>query len=137
MSASSTVLTTAAPGSTAFDTPVTYVATVTGGSDGDLVTFYDGTPRDSGHTVGTNTLTGGVASLVLNSPIGTHSISAVYAGNVGGAVTSTSNAISHTVTEDDTHRTVEYQADGNWGTDQSIAEVPAYDAQNNWGAPQV
>ena len=61
-------------------------------SNGEVITFYNGTT-----SVGTGTLTNGVATLTLNSlPIGTDSLTAVYPGDANLGI-STSGAVAFTV----------------------------------------
>jgi hypothetical protein len=81
---------------------VTFTATVSGnyagsGTPGGTVTFLDGNT-----TLGTGSLSGGVATLSIPTLIvGSHAITALYAGDTNHTG-STSNAISQTVSQDDT-----------------------------------
>jgi hypothetical protein len=60
-----------------FGQSVTFTATVTGGSNGDTVTFYDG-----GASLGTGALSSGSASYTSSAlALGSHSITAVYDGD--------------------------------------------------------
>jgi hypothetical protein len=76
---------------------ITFTATVSpvapaSGTLGGIVTFRDGTT-----SIGTGTLSGGIATLTTSSlSVGTHSITAVYAGNVNFN-TSTSPVLTQTV----------------------------------------
>ena len=73
---------------------VTLTATVSGASPTGTVTFSDGTT-----TLGTATLSGGVAKLVLSAgalAAGTHSLTAAYAGDAGN-LPSTSSAVAYRV----------------------------------------
>jgi hypothetical protein len=96
--ASSTISLTSAPNPSILGQVVTLTATVTSGStkipSGDTVTFKDG-----GTTLGTKlTKSSGVATFTTTAlSVGTHSITAVYAGD-SNIATSTSLPLSHAVT---------------------------------------
>ena len=87
----STVTLTSLPNPSTFGTSVTLTATVTSGATGS-VTFHEG-----GTTLGTGTITIGIATLAIRSLAGgTHSITAQYGGdtNYSGSV---STAVSQVV----------------------------------------
>lgn len=74
------------------DSDVTFTATVTGNAPTGTVTFLDGAS-----TLGSGTVANGVASLTISTlGLGTHSITAVYAGDTGNAA-STSAALTQTI----------------------------------------
>ena len=89
----STVTLTSLPNPSTFGTSVTLTATVPSGATGS-VTFHEGAT-----TLGTGTITGGLATLAISSLAGgTHSITAQYGGdtNYSGSV---STAVSQVVTQ--------------------------------------
>ena len=91
--ATSAVTLTSSLNPSTFGASVTFTATVTSGATGS-VTF-----RDGATSVGTGTISGGVATLAISSlAVGTHSITAHYAGdaNYGDA---TSSAVSQVVSK--------------------------------------
>jgi hypothetical protein len=92
-SATTTTLTSSVNPST-FNQQITFTAvvTATSGAPAGLVTFKDGTIA-----LGTGTLSGGMASIIVsNLAIGTHSITAAYGGDTNFSG-STSSAVSQTV----------------------------------------
>ncbi len=72
---------------------ITLTATVTGSSPTGTITFKDGSA-----TLATRMLGSGAASYAVALPAGSHSLTAVYTGNVGNAA-STSSALSQSVTQ--------------------------------------
>ena len=71
----------------AFSTPVTFTATVPNGATG-TVTFYD-----NGVSIGTGTVTAGVATYTTSTlSVGTHPISATYGGDTNYSSVSTTTA---------------------------------------------
>jgi len=98
-SATTTKLTKNTTGPITSGTSVTFTATVAAVSpgagipaNGDTVTFMD-----NGSSIGTGTLSAGVAMLITTTlPTGSNSITAVYSGDTD-YTTSTSNALSQTV----------------------------------------
>ena len=100
VTSTTTATTTALAASTttpAVGASVTLTATVSPSAATGTVTFYDGTT-----SLGTGTLSSGTATLATSfSTAGTHSITAVYGGSTTYA-TSTSSAISLTVTSSGT-----------------------------------
>lgn len=105
-SASTTSALSAAPTSVVAGQPVTLTATVTtvapgSGTPVGSVTFFDG-----GTPIGTVALAGGTAALVTTSlNAGSHNITFVYDGNANFG-SSSSNAVSVTVTQANTSTTV-------------------------------
>src|SRR6267378_5655385 len=91
--ATTTTLTSSLNPSTSVD-PVTFTATINPAvPDTETVTFYDGTTE-----IGTGITSGSVATLTTSLSVGTHEITATYAGDASFD-TSTSPAISQLVNE--------------------------------------
>jgi len=98
-SSTTTKLTKNTSGPITSGTSVTFTATVAAVSpgaglpaNGETVTFMD-----NGSSIGTETLSGGVATLITTTlPVGSNSITAIYSGDTD-YTTSTSNALSQTV----------------------------------------
>jgi Bacterial Ig-like domain (group 3) len=101
-SATTTTLTSSVNPST-YRQPVTFTAvvTATSGSPTGLVTFKDGSS-----TLGTGTVSGGVASVMVSTlAVGTHSITAAYGGDTN-YLSSTSAAHTQTVSKASTTTTL-------------------------------
>ena len=111
--ASSTVLTATPTGST-YGTSSALKATVTGAGATGTVTFLDG-----GVTLGTATLAGGSATLNKILTGGTHSLTAIYAGDNSFAA-STSSPLSYTVAAAATTTTLSAPATLAFGSSETL-----------------
>jgi uncharacterized repeat protein (TIGR01451 family) len=88
---SSTTTTATGPAGTLFGQSATIVATVTGvGTPAGKVHFFEGATA-----LGSVTVVGGQASVMLNLPVGSHTITATYAGDCTG--TPSSGSFTYTV----------------------------------------
>jgi large repetitive protein len=105
--ATTTATVTASPGSPVFGQAVTFTVSVTANPPGagtptGTVTFLDGAV-----SLGTATLSGGIASFTTSALLaGNHSIAAAYAGDVNFLASTSATALSETISKDNSTTTL-------------------------------
>ncbi|MBF0567445.1 MAG: Ig-like domain repeat protein [Nitrospirae bacterium] len=111
---------TSSMSSSAYGVPVTFTATITGNSPTGTITFMDNTTTtpdntttiDNTTTLGTAALVNGEASLTTAAlSIGTHSITAIYGGDLYN-IASTSSPLTQTIIDNNTVQTVSFTVAG-------------------------